>query len=150
MNYIIKNTIKSIIVFLITFIAIFGSLPQTVNAQAACSPGGGALTIPTWYQYLPGKVDATGKCQVDNEALKTSGGSAVVLIGMGIFSIMLFLAGFLAFAMVVWGGYKLVTSTGEPGKITAARTTIFNALIGLAVAVIASQFVGFIAGTLNK
>jgi hypothetical protein len=110
-----------------------------------CSPGSGGLPLPTWYQYLPGQ-QVNGQCEIKTEGL---GGKVVILILMGIFDILLYVAGVIAVLMVIWGGYKLLTSDGEPQKIAAARTTIFNALVGLVIAVIASQIVGFIAGGLT-
>lgn len=112
---------------------------------SGCSPGSGGLPLPTWYQYLPGQ-QVNGQCEIKTDGL---GGKLVILILMGVFDILLYLAGLIAVIMVIWGGFKLLTSDGEPQKIAAARTTIFNALVGLVIAVIASQIVGFIAGGLT-
>lgn len=127
-----------------------GSAVTTMYASAAngdsCNlkRGSGALKIPTWYQYLPGERQ-NGQCEIKTDDL---GGKVVILILMGIFDILLFIAGVLAVVMIIWGGFKLLTSDGEPQKIAAARTTLFNALVGMVIAVIASQIVGFIAGGL--
>ena len=106
-----------------------------------CSPGSGGLPLPTWYQYLPGQ-QVNGQCEIKTDDL---GGKLVILILMGVFDILLYIAGIIAVVMVIWGGFKMLTSDGEPQKIAAARTTIFNALVGLVIAVIASQIVGFIS-----
>lgn len=110
-------------------------------AAGSCGKGAGGLPIPTWYKYVP----LDGNCEVPDDL----GGKLVVLVMMGIFDIILFIAGFVAVVMVIWGGYKFLVSTGEPQKIAAARTTIINALVGLAITIIASQMVGFIAGRLT-
>ena len=121
-----------------------GSEAATVAAGSKCSPGSGGLPLPTWYQYLPGKNTAGG-CQINTEGL---GGKVIILILMAVFDMLMYIAGVVAVVMVIWGGFKLLTSSGEPQKIAAARTTIFNALVGLVIAIIASQIVGFIAGGL--
>lgn len=122
------------------------AIPLGVAVAAdPCQPGSGGLPLPTWYQYLPGET-VDGACQINTKDL---GGKVVILILMGVFDILLYLAGLIAVIMVIWGGFKLLTSDGEPQKIAAARTTIFNALVGLVIAVIASQIVGFIAGGLT-
>ncbi len=147
-----KNTINALFASLIFFSSVIGlfSLVQyqpVVYAQPAagnCTPGSGGLPLPTWYQYLPGKTTTNG-CEINAKDL---GGKVVILILMGVFDILLYLAGVIAVIMVIWGGFKLLTSSGEPQKIAAARTTIFNALVGLVIAIIASQIVGFIAGGL--
>lgn len=112
--------------------------PSPTNASA-CNKSTIPM-IPTWYQYLSFDTN----CEIINPD-----GKAPILIMMGIFDIILFLAGFIAVIIVIWGGFKLLTSTGEPQKIAAGRTTIVNALVGLAIAIIASQIVGFIAGRLG-
>ena len=148
-------------------IAVLGIVPSTVhvvaqsdnpenprqadgteaNIQAEgnkCRPGSGGLPLPTWYQYLPGQK-VNGQCEIKTDGL---GGTVIILILMGIFDILLYVAGVIAVVMIIWGGFKLLTSDGEPQKIAAARTTLFNALVGMVIAVIASQIVGFIAGGL--
>ena len=110
----------------------------------ACAPGAGAFPLPTWYEYLPGKTTAKG-CEVNTDGL---GGVLVILVLMAVFDILMYLAGVIAVIMIIWGGFKLLTSNGEPQKIAAGRTTIFNALVGLVIAIIASQIVGLIAGGL--
>lgn len=121
---------------------------SATSFAASCdlASGNGALPFPTWYQYLPGQEGADGQCEIRTEGL---GGKVIILILMGIFDILLFLAGIIAVIMVIWGGFKMLSSSGEPQKITAARTTIINALVGLVIAVIASQIVGLIAGGLS-
>jgi hypothetical protein len=114
------------------------STPTTTNSSD-CNKSN--LPIPTWYKYVP----LTEDCQIpDNQ-----NGTVVVLILMGIFDMILFLAGFIAVIMVIFGGYKLLSSNGEPQKIAAARTTIINALVGMVIAFVGSQIVGFIASRLG-
>lgn len=122
-----------------------GSEESIKAAASRCQPGKGGLPLPTWYQYLPGKT-VDGSCEINTEGL---GGNTVILILMGVFDILLYLAGAIAVIMVIWGGFKLLTSDGEPQKIASARTTIFNALVGLVIAAVASQIVGLIAGGLT-
>jgi hypothetical protein len=117
---------------------MMAAVPVPAYAAEKCT-GSGALPLPTWHEYVVG-----ADCKIPKEFT----GKTIVLIMMGIFNIILYLAGFLAVIMVIYGGYKLVVSTGEPQKIAGARSTILNALIGLAIAIVASQVVGFIAGRL--
>jgi hypothetical protein len=49
-----------------------------------------------------------------------------------------------AVIMVMVGGFRYVTSAGDSTKTTAARNTIFNALIGLVIAVFAQIIVRFV------
>lgn len=138
----LHSLVLSIVVALVGLVGLSG----VTNAAVAEGCSNSFLGFPTWYQYLNVTKDASGSCSVDTASTQ---GSTAVLLLMGIFDILLYLAGMLAVVFIIYGGFKLLTSTGEPGKITAARTTIFNALIGLVIAFVASQIVGFIAGKLT-
>jgi hypothetical protein len=48
--------------------------------------------------------------------------------------------------MVIYGGIEFITSSGNPDKASSARSTITNAIIGLAIAVSAATVVTYIAG----
>jgi len=43
------------------------------------------------------------------------------------------IAGMAVFAMLVWGGFTWLTSTGDPSKISNAKDRIYSALLGLAL-----------------
>lgn len=49
-----------------------------------------------------------------------------------------------AVIMLIVGGLKYMTSTGEPAKTTSARNTIIYALVGIVVAVFARVIVLFV------
>ena len=114
-------------------------VPPLVPVTGNCSANT-FLGFPTWYQYL--KLDA--ECNVI-----TQGQNYIpILIAMAILDIILYLAAFLSTIMIFYGGFKYLTSNGDSSKITEGKNTIINALVGLAITLIASQLVGFIAGRL--
>jgi hypothetical protein len=76
------------------------------------------------------------------------GGEVVLLVTMAIIEILLFVAGFLAGFMIIFGAFRFITSQGESQKVVAARTIIANAIVGLVIAVVASKVVSFIAARL--
>lgn len=43
------------------------------------------------------------------------------------------IAGFAAFIMLVWGGFRWLTSAGNPAAISDAKDRIFSALLGLLI-----------------
>jgi hypothetical protein len=131
---------------LIAVMFAFIAMPVYAAKGDPCdlSAGSGAPNIiPTWYSYVPGEV-LNDECVVASNL----GGKLPVLILMGVFDILLFIGGFIAVIMIMFAGYKFLASTGEPQKIAGARTTLFNALVGLAITIVASQIIGFIAGRL--
>ncbi len=143
-SVLVRAFINTALLLLLQLVAVFTFTTGVALAAEPCQPGSGGLPLPTWYQYLPGEK-VNGECDITTKDL---GGKVVILILMGVFDILLYLAGLIAVVMVIWGGFKLLTSNGEPQKLAAARTTIFNALVGLVIAAVASQIVGLIAGGL--
>jgi hypothetical protein len=102
------------------------------------------LGFPHWYDYLQGAVDPQGNC-----VPKVTGLSDVWLVVAAIIEILLRVAVLVAVAMIIYGGFSYVTSQGEPDKTASARNTIINAVIGLAIAIMASFIVTFIAGRIS-
>lgn len=118
------------------FISIFAS------SGDPCTFGGTAfLTLPYWYQYLQGTLDDNGICRPGIHHL-----SDFWLVVLALIEMMLQVVVIIAIAMVVYGGVQLMTSQGQPDKVGKARSTIINALIGLAISIAAASSVAFIAG----
>lgn len=62
-------------------------------------------------------------------------------------NVLLFLTGALAVLMIVYGGFKYVTSRGESSEVTSAKNTILYAVVGLVVAILAYAIVRFVVGS---
>lgn len=115
------------------------------NFACTLSPGAGGMNfIPTWYQYLDGKQDVTGKCVPDVVIPDDA-----VLILLAVVDMLMTVGGLVAIGFVIYGGVKYITSQGEPDKTKDALHTIINALIGLAIVLVAASIVSFIAGRLS-
>lgn len=56
--------------------------------------------------------------------------------------------GALAVFFVVYGGFKFVTSQGDPQAVGKARATVLYAVIGLVIAISAEIIVSFVIGSL--
>ena len=106
-----------------------------------CKAGNTFFGFPNWYKYL--KLDPNNNCAIISDQVAPT----MVLIIIAIIEMLLYLAGFIAGFIIIFGAFKFVTSQGDPQKVAAARTTLTNAVIGLVIAVIASQTVAFIAQT---
>lgn len=114
----------------------------------ACKPGAGGnfLGLPTWYKYLDGQ-NLGGKCTVQIDLTNHPGQVSLILLAL--VEILLRVAGLVAVGFVIYGGFRYITSQGEPENTKAALHTIINALIGVGIAVIASVVVSFIARSLT-
>ena len=122
------------------------TIPTTLFA-AACK-GGGLLGLPTWYMYLEGATDAAGNCSP-----AITGINDIWLIVAAIIEILLRIAVLVAVFFVMYGGVKYITShitsNPAPEELVKARRSIFNALIGLLIALVAAGTVQYIAGGIN-
>ena len=63
--------------------------------------------------------------------------------------LLLRLSALIAVGFIVFGGVTYTISQGQPDKTKEALRTIINALVGLAIAVVATAFVSFVAGRFN-
>ena len=67
--------------------------------------------------------------------------SNVISLFLNLFSVII---GIAAVLMIMVGGYKLVTSGGDPNNVASGRNTILWALVGAAVAAMAQIIVHFV------
>jgi hypothetical protein len=67
--------------------------------------------------------------------------SDIVTLVVNIFSI---IVGIVAVIMIIWGGFKYITSGGDSGNITSAKNTIIYAIIGLVIVALAQFIVQFV------
>jgi hypothetical protein len=109
-----------------------------------CRGGGNFLGFPKWYKYLPGTTATVNGVKLCSPQLTSL--SDIWLIAAAIIEVLLRVAGMAAVIFVIYGAISYITSQGEPDKTAKARDTIVNALIGLAIAVMAAAIVGYLAG----
>lgn len=122
--------------------------PQPVHAAASPETCRGRSTlgievVPKWYKYL---VDDSDPFDPATQGCKFSRGfpDSIPLILLAVFEILLRVAGIAAVVFVIYGGFQYLTSTGEPDKAKAARTTITNALVGVMIVMFATVIVNVI------
>jgi cytochrome bd-type quinol oxidase subunit 2 len=69
-----------------------------------------------------------------------------ITLVINIFSIVV---GIVAVIMIVLGGLKYITSSGDSNNITSAKNTILYAIVGLVVVALAQFIVRFVLGKVN-
>lgn len=134
----LKNWVMAVF-FVMTAGGAAGSMMAPTPAAAVCVDR--FLTFPTWYR---GVTD--GNCEITMPSNDLSG--FIWRIALNIVEIMLQLAGYVAVAFVIYGGFLFMISTGSPEGAAKARTTIFNALIGLVLSIASVAIVNLIAGAI--
>lgn len=119
------------------FITLFAA-----NPGAPCDiPEGSFLGFPAWYRYLPGSYEADGLTCV----ARINGVNDIWLIVAAVINMLLYLASIVAIGVIIWAGMQFILSKGEPDKVKKARDTIWNGLVGLAIAISATAAVTFFA-----
>lgn len=96
--------------------------------------------IPTWYKYLKSAGERGNEC-----APKLTSINDIWLIALAGVEILLRIAVIVAIIYVVIGGFRLMTSEGNPDKTVQGRKTVIDGLIGLVIAIVATGMIGFIA-----
>lgn len=78
-----------------------------------------------------------------NQCTDTAGAGIGGLIRV-VIDIMSWITGLASMIMLIIGGFKFITSSGDSSKVSSARTTIIYALVGVAVVVLAQVLVSFV------
>lgn len=130
-------------------------ISNTLNRFAAACGDQNFFSFPTWYKYLEQETVGRGdnaRCVVEFSLRNDSGkfqGDDLLLVILAIIDILIRVAGLVALAFILIGGIKYITSQGSPEGTKNAKDTIFNAIIGLVIAIIAASVVAFIGRTLR-
>lgn len=112
-------------------------LPIIFAAPATCNNS--FFGFPVWWKYI--KPQPTPP---DCEVVIDKFPDGLWAIGFAVIDMLLYLAGIAAIVAIIIAGVSFITSSGNVEKATTARRRIVNALVGLAIVVIASFVVGFI------
>jgi uncharacterized membrane protein len=76
--------------------------------------------------------------------------TAATSLASTIVTILSILVGVLAVIMIIYGGFKYVTSSGDANKVASAKSTLIYALVGLAIAALAQVIVHDVLDTARK
>lgn len=126
------------------FIYMFVNKTYAATKELCSGDSSTFLGLPTWYKYLkPDFVD--GRCELGAQFPEDLG-----KVGLALVEILLRLGGLVAVAFVIYGGFKYITSQGEPENTKNARATILNSVIGLIITIIATAVVSFIGSEFTK
>lgn len=82
----------------------------------------------------------SGECQTD---------VSLTRVVQNIVNILSVVVGIIAVIMIIWGGLKFVTSSGDSTKITSAKHTVIYAIIGLAVVALSQVIVRFVLDNIS-
>jgi len=117
------------------------ALPAMVPvAASACSTN-------TADQIASGASQASGgSITCDSSSNATTGIGHVAAQVVNIFSI---IVGIVAVIMIIYGGFRYITSGGDSGSVGNAKNTLIYAIVGLIIVALAQVIVHFVLSTTN-
>jgi hypothetical protein len=120
-------------------------IPQIKIFASACSQNT-FFGLPTWYKYLKTTTvpnpNGGVSCSFSNFTFWPP--DNLLLILLAVLDMLLIVGGIVAVVFVIVGGVQYITSQGEPENTKHARGTIINALIGLAITIVAASLVNWL------
>jgi cytochrome bd-type quinol oxidase subunit 2 len=123
--------IKKYVVITLAALALLTPVIATATADAQIQSGLCAGTNLT--------TDSPGGCENDGRAESKVQG--LIKLVINIFSIVV---GVVAVVMIIIGGLKYITSSGDSNNVTSAKNTILYAIIGLVIVALAQFLVQFV------
>lgn len=118
------------------FILIF-----TLTLIAVSRGGSMFAAAPIFDESCDGATAGSPVCSGTVGGNPISGSDGVITSVVNILS---FVIGVASVIMVIFGGFKYITSNGDSGSIENAKNTILYAIIGVLVAVLAQAIVIFV------
>ena len=117
----------------------------------------GLITLATFALAGPTLVTTTGYAQIDKGIKATCTGdqcqgsaeNKVNTLVEDVINIFSWIVGVVSVIMVIFGGFRYITSGGDAGKVTSAKNTIVYALVGLVIAALAQVLVLFVLGNVT-
>ena len=107
--------------------SVLAQTDKSDQLSEACGGEGRYLLgiIPSWDRGL-------GDCE-DIDLAEVLEGNKVAILITNALTIVVTVSALVAVGFVIGGGFMYILSSGEPDKVTTARKTIINALIGLVI-----------------
>jgi len=121
-------------------IATFLMLMLPVKSSALAIPALSTVAVVSTSNCTSSKACA----QQGTENLDAGSTLSIQKVIGTVISILAWIIGTISVIMVIFGGFKYVTSGGDPNAISSARSTILYALIGLVIALLAQVLIHFV------
>lgn len=134
----LAHSSKRLLLSLLTvFSIVSSSLILSAPTYADCREA--TLGIPHWYRGLVDK----SSCEIDPKKISDGQGlkSGTVTIVLNVAEILTRLAAISAVALIIYSGFVYITSIGISQKVESAKKTLTNAVIGLAISILATVIV---------
>ncbi len=108
------------------------------TASAVCGQDS-YIGFPTWYKGLTCDDEGTVVIEKGDAGFNQMWTIVLNFVGMLVVAI-----GYVAAGFFMWGGFNYIISTGDPGKVAAAKNTLLNSIIGLVIALASVGILDFV------
>lgn len=119
---------KKAVAYTLVAAFILASLSPATAFAAKCSNDKAVLLFPTWFHGLSCTKAADG-----TESVQINSINKIWVIVMNVVQWLIIAGGYVALYFILWSGFKFITANGDPSRITSAKNTILNAVIGLVI-----------------
>lgn len=137
---------RAIIAVTLVFMGSFGM--AFVNAQpalaGACDERGRIMTLKPWYYNLMWG----DSCELQSPSAVGGFGPYIWRIALNLIEDLFQITGYIAAGYIIYGGFLFITSSGSPDRAVRGRKTVFNAIIGLVIAIASVGVVNWVSGAL--
>src|SRR5665811_850627 len=119
----------------------------TLGAPMLVPALGGVASATIKDSLCTGVNNATGTAGAGCGTAGTSGTTDLSGIASKIVNIFSIIVGIVAVLMIIYGGFKYITSGGDSGNVSGAKNTLIYAIIGLIIVALAQIIVHFVINT---
>jgi len=143
------------------------SAPTTSSSSVPADCAQSFFGLSPWYKYLGPNFKSDlpdkkvgGPCEIQcfhivrvpkeqSNGCGRENASDIPFVLLAVVDSLLRVAGIVAVAFVLVGAFRYISSSGNPEETARAQSTIINALIGVAIAVVSIAFVVFLGNQLT-
>ena len=126
---------------LVALVVVWVSLFATAHLALADAKG----SIQCGVNAAAGSGDVTSVCP----APATDSGDSITKLITSVINILCVLVGAVAVIMIIVGGFRYVTSSGNEQAISGAKKTIIYALVGLIIVALSQTIVHFVLNNID-
>lgn len=125
--------------WLIAIVTLALTVPAVVPVMASAAAGCSGISD----DIAGGANSATGGTDINCKDTNVDDGG-IAKIGRSIVNILSLIVGIAAVIMIIFGGFRYITSGGDSGKVSNAKNTLIYAMVGLAIAALAQILIRFV------
>ncbi|HEY1645191.1 MAG TPA: hypothetical protein VGF75_02280 [Candidatus Saccharimonadales bacterium] len=137
------KTLRNKIIIVVATLTLATPMLVPLTANANCSGIGSAVAT--------GASDTTNGQNGNGSMCGTGSGvtGTVETLATKVVNLFSIVVGIIAVVMIIYAGFRYITSGGESGSVSSAKNTLLFAIIGIIIVVLAQLIVHFVLNSAN-